>query len=194
MHEKRFNVSQAHRLDDPARLLWLPPDDVMAALGIESGEVVADIGAGTGYFTVPLAQAVGAKGKVWAIDAQQEMLDMLQRKIANILLPQVIPVVAEANATGLPSHSCTCVFLANIWHEFDDRLAVLRECQRILSYHGRIAILDWRPDVERIAGPPLEHRIAPSEAMDELRQVGFTELTSSSIGTYSWLVTGLKLS
>ena len=194
MHDKRFHVSQAHRLDDPARLLWLPPDDVMTALGVESGEVVADIGAGTGYFTFPLAHAVGAQGKIWAIDAQREMLDILQQKLEDTLTPQVFPMLAEAERTELPNAACTRVFLANIWHEFDDRLDVLRECRRILCSNGRIAILDWRPDVERIAGPPLEHRIAPSEAIDQLRQVGFTELTSSSIGKYSWLVTGLKQS
>jgi ubiquinone/menaquinone biosynthesis C-methylase UbiE len=192
MHDKRFHASQAHRLDDPARLLWLPPDEVIAALGIEPGEIVADIGAGTGYFTLPLAWAVGSQGRVWAIDAQRKMLDILQKKLVDSAMPQVFPMLAEAERTELPNAACTCVFLANVWHEFDDRLDVLRECRRILSPNGRIAILDWRPEVERIAGPPLEHRLAPSEAMDELRQVGFTELASSSIGKYSWLVTGLK--
>ena len=70
MHDRRFNSSLANRLDDPDRLLWLPPHEVIAALGIQPGDVVADIGAGTGYFALPLARAVGPKGKVCAVDAQ----------------------------------------------------------------------------------------------------------------------------
>jgi predicted methyltransferase len=63
MHDRRFNPSLAHRLDDPARLLWLPPDEVIAALGVQPGDMVADIGAGTGYFILPLARALGQRVK-----------------------------------------------------------------------------------------------------------------------------------
>jgi ubiquinone/menaquinone biosynthesis C-methylase UbiE len=193
MHERRFHASQAHRLDDPARLVWLPPDEVIAALGIQPGDAVADIGAGTGYFALPLARALGPRGRLWAVDAQAEMLSLLKQKLDASDLPHVELVCAEADQTGLPDAACSLVFLANVWHEVEDRAAVLREFRRILAPGGRVAILDWRPDVEPVGGPPLAHRIASSDAVREMRLAGFDKCASAESGRYSWLVQGERL-
>ena len=194
MHERRFNPSLAHRLDDPERLLWLPPGEIVGALGVRSGDVVADIGAGTGYFTLPIARAVELSGKVFAVDAQEEMLALLRQKLDGASLPNIEMVCAEADRTTLKDDACTLVFLANIWHEFDDRVAVLRESLRILRPGGRVAILDWRPDVEPVAGPPIAHRIAAEAAEEEMNSAGFVPLSRSATGSYSWLVQGAKQS
>jgi ubiquinone/menaquinone biosynthesis C-methylase UbiE len=192
MHDKMFNASLASRLDDPARLLWLPPDEVIATIGVRPGDIVADIGAGTGYFTLPLARALGTAGKVWAVDAQAEMLLLLKKKLDLAGLSNVEPVHAEGDRTAIPDAACTLVFLANVWHEFEDRSAVLREAQRILSPGGRVTILDWRMDVEPIAGPPLAKRIAPGDAVNEMRLAGFERPVSAEVGPYSWIVQGEK--
>ena len=193
MHDRRFNPSLAHRLDDPARLLWLPPDEVIAMLRVQPGDLVADIGAGTGYFTLPLAHALGSKGKVWAVDAQTEMLSLLKEKLDLAGVSNVEPVCAEGDRTEIPDAACTLVFLANVWHEFEDRDAVLREAQRILSPGGRVAILDWRTDVEPVHGPPLAHRIAAADAVRDMRHAGFEQLASAEVGRYSWVVQGEKV-
>jgi ubiquinone/menaquinone biosynthesis C-methylase UbiE len=190
MNDKRFNPSLAHRLDDPARLLWLPPDEVIATLRLRPDELVADIGAGTGYFTLPLSRVLGPKGKVWAVDAQEEMLSLLKEKLDLLGVSNVKPVCAEGDRTGIPNATCTVAFLANVWHEFEDRTAVLRESQRILSPGGRVAILDWRTDVDPAHGPPLAHRIAPADAVKEMRLAGFEQLSFAEVGRYSWLVQG----
>lgn len=185
MESKRFDVANASRLDAPERLEFLPPAEVMAALAIRPDDVIADIGAGTGYFTLPMAK-IAASGAVYAVDAQPGMLALLQQKISsekNIHL-----VHAEGESTTLMEGSCTLALLANIWHEFDDRGKILAEVKRILKPAGRIAILDWRPDVDRVAGPPLEHRISAEVAATELSAAGFTQLTTRNIGRYSWLV------
>ncbi len=193
MTEKRFHHSQAHRLDAPERLTWLPPADVVRALHVHAGEAIADIGAGTGYFALPLAHAVGPNGAIYAIDAQAEMFDHLRKKLTGGAPHNIHLVHAEADATGLPDSTCDLVFLANIWHEFADRALVLEEAHRILKADGRIAILDWRPDVEREAGPPIEHRLSAVSAADELIAAGFHNATHSNTGKYSWLVQGSKL-
>ncbi len=188
MHEKRFNADHAHRLDYPERLTWLPPLDVVRDLAVKTGDVTVDIGAGTGYFALPLAQAVGASGRVIAVDAQEKMLEHLQKKIASQRIANIELVCAEADRTTLPAATADLVFLANVWHEIPDRKAALAEARRIAKARGRIAILDWRPDVEPENGPPLDHRLTPSSAIAELADAGFHAATQSNIGRYSWLV------
>ena len=188
MKERRFRASQAHRLDAPERLTWLPPAEIVAAAGAQPGDVIADIGAGTGYFAVPLAQAAGPQGLVYAVDAQQEMLDLLKFKLPSSGGGNIHLVQAEAEATGLTETSCTLAFLANVWHEFDNRAHVLAEMRRILRPHGRIAILDWRPDVEREAGPPLDHRLSIDLTQRELVAAGFSALSHANVGKFHWLV------
>ncbi len=193
MHNRRFPASEAHRLDDPARKEWLPPAAVLRALTLRSGETIADVGAGTGYFSLPLAEVVGPEGRVYAVDAQAEMLSLLKQKVDQSELSSVILVHAEADQTGLPASCCSLFFLANVWHEIEDQIAVLGEAKRILKLGGRIAILDWRTDVEPEHGPPLAHRVDASRAMESLRSAGFEQVGRAEVGKYSWLVQGEKL-
>lgn len=193
MHDRRFPASEAHRLEDPARKVWLPPAEVLSSLALRSGDTIADVGAGTGYFSLPLAQAVGLEGKVYAVDAQAEMIEHLRRKLQDGSVSNVDLIQAEAESTALPDGSCDLIFLANVWHELADRSAVLNESRRILKHRGRIAVLDWRPDVERENGPPLDHRLDASDAVNLLRSTGFHQVANANVGRYSWLVQGEKL-
>jgi ubiquinone/menaquinone biosynthesis C-methylase UbiE len=191
MTDRRFDASKACRLDDPARLLWLPPAEVIGALVIQSGDFIADIGAGSGYFTLPLAKATGPRGQVYAVDSQARMLELLRQKLDAKQPSNIQEIQAEADSTGLPDASCHLVFMANVWHEFADRAAVLRECKRILKTDGRIAILDWRPDVEPEAGPPLDHRLSATQAENDLQCTGFRLDARTNIGKFSWLIQGI---
>lgn len=190
MNDRRMNASLADRLDHPERLLWLPPAMVIGALAVQPGDAIADIGAGTGYFSLPLAQAIGPLGQVYAVDSQAEMLGHLQYKLDTGNISNIRAVVAEADSTGLPDASCNLVFLANVWHEIADRAAVLTEGKRILKSGGRIAVLDWRPDVEPEHGPPLHHRLGASDAADSMQSAGFVDVNQCNAGRYSWLVQG----
>jgi ubiquinone/menaquinone biosynthesis C-methylase UbiE len=187
-----FRAEQAHRLEDPTRLEWLPPHDVLHAIDVEPGQTIADIGAGTGYFTVPLARQAGLHGAIYAVDVQPEMLNWIREKIEREALFNIQLVHAEAHDTQLPDECCDLFFLANLWHELDDRQATLREAVRVLKPEGRIAILDWRPDVERESGPPLDHRLSVKSCVDELRQAGFAVTVIKDIGRYHWLVQGAR--
>ena len=188
MHDRRFPAAQAHRLEDPERLRWLPPEDVLALLNIVPGEVIADIGAGTGYFSLPMAERAGNTGLVIAVDAQAEMLDWIRRKMEASGISNIQMVHAEAQATTLPRKSCDLVFMANVWHEFPDRVAVLAEAARILKRGGRLAILDWRPYVERVAGPPLDHRLSVESCTREMENAGLNPQAMGHVGQFSWMV------
>lgn len=184
-----FHHGHAHKLEDPERRQWLPPQEVIAALELSPGHSVVDVGAGTGYFAVPIAAEVGAEGKVLAVDVQPEMLDHLRGKLSAPEAPTNVELVrGDAADTTLPDASADLVLLANVWHEVEDPQAVQREAKRLLAPDGRIAILDWRPDVERPPGPPLERRVAPDAVTALLADNGWHVRVSCEIGRYSYLV------
>ena len=159
-------------------------------MALSPGKTVADVGAGTGYFSLPLAHAVGPHGKIYAVDAQDEMLSRLRQKLDEASLSNVELIHAEADNTGLPAGSCDLFLAANVWHEFNNHATVLRESARVLKAGGQIAILDWRTDAPPEPGPPLAHRLDSSSALDALRSHGFHNITVAHVGLYSWLVQG----
>ena len=190
MNERTFDPANAHRLDDPQRLVWTPPSEIIGRLGLRSGMVVADIGAGTGFFAVPFACAVHPLGMVWALDVQPEMLWLLRQKLPRGDAASGVRLIeGDAAHTGLPNGVFDVVFLANLWHELDDHRAVLAEMRRILRACGRLAILDWRPGVSQPPGPPLSHRISLSEIEGTLQDNGWRLPASSELGPYSYFLT-----
>lgn len=189
---KLFDPASAHKLEDPERLTFMPAGEVIEHLSVKPGSDVADIGAGTGYFALPLAKAI-APGKVYAVDVQPEMLKLLDQKLGAPGAPDNIHLVeGDAAATTLPDQSVDLALLANMWHEIDDHGPVLREMSRILRSGGSVAVLDWRPDVDRPPGPPLEHRIAAADVARTLEQDGWRVTKNEPVGTYSYLVIGAR--
>lgn len=187
MHSRTFKHTEAHRLDDPQRLEWLPPLEVIAPLHLIAGMKVADVGAGTGYFTLPIARAVSNRGQVFAVDLQPEMLELLRPKIEaeNISLHQ-----GDASNLPLPNASVDIVFCANVWHELDDPRTALREAARIGAPGGKIAIVDWRSDCAPPPGPPQDHRVSAESIRSFLSDHGCRGISSQNVGRYGYLVIG----
>ena len=167
----------------------MPPDEVIGRLDLKPGMVVADIGAGTGFFALPFARAVAPAGMVWAVDLQPAMLKILEEKLQREGAPDNIGLrEGQAVDTGLPDGRCDLAFLGNIWHELDEPGTVLAELRRILRPGGRVAILDWRTDVPYPPGPPSEHRVAPSETEVRLRGDDWRNVSFRDLGQYSYLL------
>lgn len=189
MNPRLFDPAQVHKLECEERLLWLPPGEVLARLEVAQGMTVADIGAGTGYFAIPIARAVAPGGMVFAVDLQPEMLELLRGKLHQPGAPENIElVVGDAARTSLPDASCDLVLMANIWHELEDRPAALREVRRVLKDGGRLAILDWRHDAVRPPGPPLDHRVPVDEAVRTLELHVWTLYHRFPVGRHSYLL------
>lgn len=190
MNDRVFKHTHAHKLEDPERLKWLPPAEVLSRLHLARGARVADVGAGTGYFAIPLAQAVGDQGQVLAIDLQEEMLSLLRQKLEKPDAPKNISLHSgSASQLPLPDKSVNMVFYANIWHELDDEDAAFREGLRVTEPRRGIAILDWRRDKESPPGPPQEHRIPAETVLNFLRAKGCQRVACYNIGELSYLAT-----
>lgn len=187
-HERMFPHQHAHKLEDPEREQWLPSADVVARVGARPGLAIADIGAGTGYFAVPLARAVAPTGKVFAVDRQPEMLERLRARLEASDRDVVALVHGDAAATTLDAASIDVAFMANVWHELDDHAAALDEMARVLEPGGRLAILDWRADVAGPPGPPAEHRIASADVVALLSRRGWKLESQGEVGRFSYLL------
>ncbi len=189
MNERTFHSSQAHRLDDPERRQWLPPDEVTAQIPLKEGDAIADIGAGTGYFTLHSARIVGESGRVFAVDFQRGMLERIKLKLAVPGSPSNVELIdGEAANTSLPAQSCDVVFMANIWHELDNHTAVLTEAVRILRPGGKLVIVDWRSDLPAPPGPPPEYRVSSDQVQTTLQDRGWQVMETTTVGMYSHLI------
>jgi ubiquinone/menaquinone biosynthesis C-methylase UbiE len=194
MHDRVFKHTEAHKLEDPERLRWLPPAEVISQLCLSPGMKIADIGAGTGYFSIPMAQAVGVLGQVYAVDLQPEMLDLLREKLAQAQengRGSISLLQGDASRLPLPEHAVQVAFYANIWHEIENHDAAFDEALRVSVPGGKIAILDWRDDCSPPPGPPRDHRISQEAVVAFLRTKGCRNVVSRNVGQFGYLVTAV---
>ena len=159
-------------LDDPARDAWQKPHEVVAALDLKPGQVVADIGAGSGYFALRFARHVGATGKVLAVDVSRPMLDEIARRAAAASLANVTPVLARPDDPTLPAGGVDLVFTCDTWHHIEDRASYLGKLKQALKPGGRFVIVDFHKDAP--VGPPASMKLTRAEVLAEVERAGFT--------------------
>jgi arsenite methyltransferase len=151
---------------------WQQPQKVIAALEIPPGATVADIGAGSGYFTFKLAEAVGPTGKVYAVDIDPDMVNLIGRTIKEKTVGNVEPILAKPDESLLPKNSVDLVFTSNTYHHIENRVAYFADLRQRLRPAGRLAIveLDGRSWIENFFG-----HSTPSESIQrEMEQAGYT--------------------
>ncbi len=153
------------------------PEKVLDALGVGSGMVVADVGAGTGYFTARMARRVGATGKVWATDLQPEMLRMLDTRLSREHLTNVELRRATDHDAGLPADCCDLVLLVDVYHELADPPAILAGLHHALRPHGRLVLVEYRGEDPNVPIKP-EHKMTLAQVKHELGERGFQFATS----------------
>jgi predicted methyltransferase len=158
--------------DDPARDAWQKPAELVAALGVRRGGVVADVGAGTGYFSRRLAEAVGPEGTVLAVETEPNLVVHVRRRAERERTPNVVPILASPDAPRLPVGLVDLILLVDTYHHLDDRRTYLPALRRFLRPGGRVAVVDWHKR-DLPVGPPLDHKLAREQVLDEMTASGF---------------------
>jgi len=158
--------------DDPKRDAWQKPDAVVAALALSPGMLVADIGAGTGYFEARLSKAVGANGKVIAIDVEPDMVRYLGERAKRENTPNVEARLTKADETGVATSAVDRILIVDTWHHIGDRPAYAKKLATGLKPGGFVLIVDFT--LEANHGPPKEHRLAPDVVKKDLADAGLT--------------------
>jgi ubiquinone/menaquinone biosynthesis C-methylase UbiE len=167
-----FNPAYLFYLESERRDAWQKPQEVLAALRLAPNAVVADIGAGGGYFTVRFARHLNAGGRVYAVDVQDVMIDQLRQRVRDEGLSNVEVVKGAFNGPGLPPASCDLCFFSSVYGEIEDRAGYLQKVRHCLKPGGHVAVLEYRP-AEMAPGPPHQIRLGAEQIAQEFKTAGF---------------------
>jgi cyclopropane fatty-acyl-phospholipid synthase-like methyltransferase len=170
MHQ-RFDDAErwAKVFDDPARDAWQKPDEVVRALALAQNATVADIGAGTGYFSVRLARALPA-GRVYGADVEPDMVRYLNQRAEREKLANLSAHLVATDAVKLPT-KVDAVLIVDTYHHIGQRPKYFSSLRTQLNPSGRVAIVDFKPDSP--VGPPARHRVPREMVVEEMGKAGY---------------------
>ncbi len=171
-HSHRFEAEGdfTERLEGEERRSKIPSEEIVQRMDLSEDETVVDLGAGTGYFTFPMARR---SRKVVAVDIEPKMISVLRQRVSDGVASNVQPLKAEMTSVPLPDASADRVLAAFVYHEVESQERLLKECHRLLKPSGRLTVIDFQKRLTGI-GPPVkdrkkpEHVIATADGMFEL--------------------------
>ena len=149
------------------------PELVLAAMELREGMTVAEIGAGTGFFSRRLAKAVGPAGKVYAVDIQPEMLDLLKKYAAKEGITNIIPVLGTETDPKLPAHGIDRILLADVYHELQKPEAMLARIRDSLAPGGTVTLVEYRLEGDTASHINIKHRMSAEQVLAEWTGAGF---------------------
>ncbi len=181
------HIDRVKFLMSEERKQWHNPETILKEAGITRGMIIADLGSGPGFFTIPMAQMTGEKGLVYAVDSSPAMLNGLKENIAKSEVnPNIIKIVnSDVCHTGIPEESVDLVLFANVLHEVEDRKAFFQEVRRISKSTAFIVDVDWKK-VQTEHGPPFKERLSEDEAKRVLAENGFSVIKQIEVGPYHY--------
>ena len=148
------------------------PEAALDAIGVKPGMTVADVGAGSGYFTVRLARRVGPTGKVYAEDIQPEMLRILKKRLESANFTNIETVLGTETDPRLPPNQLDLILMVDVYHEFSEPVAMMRHIQRALKPDGRVVLVEFRKEDPNVPIQPL-HKMSVQDVRSELEPLGF---------------------
>ncbi len=182
--------SQAYiaMLEDPKRDAYQKPAEVVAALALKPGEVLADIGAGSGYFAVRLAKEVGPAGRLYGVDVSPEMIVHLNRRLRDGGITNVQTVLSAPDDPLLLDASVNRFFICDTWHHIDDQAKYLALMKRMLRPGGQVVMIDFQKR-ELPVGPPLAMKIAREDLIKQMEGAGFRLTGEHTFLPYQYFLT-----
>ena len=159
-------------LEDPQRDVYQKPDEVIAALDLRKGETIADIGAGSGYFTFRLSSPVGEKGRIYAVDTSPEMILHMNQRIRDMKLKNIVTVLSTPDDPLLSDGSIDRFFICDTWHHIQNQTQYLALMKKMLKSGGQVIMIDFQKK-ETPMGAPMELRIAREDLVRQMESNGF---------------------
>jgi len=178
-------------LDEVTRRSWYKPDVILQDLGF--GMVFVDVGCGDGFFSILAAKRIGAKGVVYAVDADGSAIQRLKVKAKVEGLRNIIAEVGMAEETVFCTKCADFVFYSMVLHDFSDPGKVLKNAKQMMKAEGLLANLDWKKQ-EMSFGPPAKIRFSEAQASNLIKSAGFEIENVTSVGNYHYVVTAKPLS
>ena len=170
-HGRLFPPQDLGLLEAPDRDEWQRPHQILDALGVAEASVVADVGAGSGWFTVRVARRVGPNGIVYAQDVQSEMLAAITRRVQREGLANVRPVLGRGSDPRLPTSALDAVLIVDVVHEIEDRVTLFANLAKAIKPLGRIGVVDFRLSGAG-PGPDAGERVAPEAIEADAQRAG----------------------
>ena len=168
-----MSFRSADWLEREDRIAQEQPKRVIATMGIQPGDTVADIGCGTGFFARRLARAVSPGGTVYAVDVQPEMLEKLQRYAAAEGIENIQPILSTDRDPALPRGKIDWILLADVYHEMQEPEAMLSALRASLAPGGKVALLEYRAEDDSAAHIHHDHRMTVQQVLSEWEPAGF---------------------
>jgi predicted methyltransferase len=174
-------------LEDPKRDAYQKPHEVLAALKIKPGEVIADIGAGSGYFTFRLSHFVGDKGKVYAVDVSPDMIRHINRRIRETKTTNIVSMLADTDDPLLPDRSVNRFFICDVWHHVENQTKYLSLMKKMLKPGGEVVMIDFHKKDLPI-GPPPQMKIAREDLIKQMEKNGFRLIKEHTFLPYQYFL------
>lgn len=177
MHSNRRDHSFADikkyekMLENPERDTWQKPDEVIARMALKNGDVVADIGAGTGYFTRRFAKAIAPDGRVTGFDSEPNMVEYMKNDAKRLGYSNYHAARVEPKQPEITGGAFSVIFMCNTYHHVVDRVPFIKAIARGLKRGGRIIVIDQKMEVKE--GPPKRFRIEKKMLISEFAEAGF---------------------
>lgn len=189
MTDKKFNPEKLQKLNDPLRLVDIPPRFICSKLNQEAPTVLVEIGAGTAFFSVAFHNQLNAS-TTYACDLSEKMISWREENITP-RYPDIIPVKSEESSVPLHNEIADLILMINLHHELENQPLVMQESYRLLKPRGEILIIDWKKE-EMPHGPPVEIRCLTEQIETQLKETGFSDIRSFEEMPKHFLVVGKK--
>ena len=150
------------------------PNKILEAVALKSGQSIADIGAGGGYFSLKFAEAVGSEGKVYAVDTNQQFLDFIRKSAEENKLNNIITIIATEDRLDLPEHSLDFIFMRNITHHISNRAKYFGNLKKFIKPGGKIIIIEYKPYKSLSFRGMFGHHLAKEIIIKEMEEAGYS--------------------